>query len=780
MKHTHRMKVRIQVGFVLALLASCGTAPQPPQALPLDLCLLGGGIGDTKDAAIPVLFKRLKEAGAFDSYVDASGTRVPIRGMSISVAGDQSDLDWSAPSELSFLLWKVWDGSGNVSLLPYMAIDTTFVKKELVAITLKGARIARLTPKYEWAIDPEFYMTPPGVIQDLYVTDFASVTSYSESAVRVGATGQYESVGVGLKSASASGALFNRQYKNSILGTWRTGLPSQVLQSVTRQCDFSQGANCNLDIPGGAAVQFHILDCDMGAQTVDFRVGSRRFDKVRVGAFRLLNDFVSVRLVSLDDPAKPGGTRQLTIQLSAVDRDAASKISVTVKIKPPEVEEGGATKPPLPNVQGPGISVTGDRIIVGNNNVQYNVSDDGFPYSRSTENSLLDSPVPRKPRVLFLSPKEHYGALHLEGLERALAGSGIEIVLACRSSHHDLLPGRYDPQKLAELQECVRRELNCGDVIAVVGPCLVEETRPLVDAVVNVNPLIPIVLESPIRRVDLGSSKVDAFGPIKPGYPVYRISSGIDERGPQLGRLLDAMMTSGINVVLAQEDSSYGESLADAIREHSPSVYGKVAKWVLKQHEPVTLPASVAEAEAILFLGIGSQFSRLVAASSDQVILGLMNSWVFPSIMKDDPNALSRLVDMEDVDSVDSSIMSVARSNFVGLGYEANAIFRDQMFSYDAGICVAEAWKEAQALVGRSTRPTYRDVLVTMIKVIERSDGFGGASGRITFPRGGGQNPALREGFAFVAPCARDGRIELRSLTSDLVVKELTARLKNK
>lgn len=319
---------------VLHLCPGCGTTPKPPTSLPLELVLLGGGVGDTTNLSPEQVFENIK-GSEFSFYVNEEGTRVPVDGLGVTVVGYSGDPEW-APADVDFLLLRKVSADGSISLLPIASIEASTEESDLVRVSMKGARMARVSARLQWDVDPQFYATPPGVLQDVYVVSSATVTTITTSTVKGGLKVNVDDVAAQANIEESTAAAFHRAYSNAILGRWQTKLPEEILGTTPiATIDLVKGAAHTFQLPGNRPVQFRITSVDAAQELVSFRFGDTEHTDVPIGQFRALNDWAGVRLVSLIPPPEQGKAPRMTLVVHTIDRAKASGASVTVRFVAP-------------------------------------------------------------------------------------------------------------------------------------------------------------------------------------------------------------------------------------------------------------------------------------------------------------------------------------------------------------------------------------------------------------------------------------------------------------
>jgi hypothetical protein len=301
-----------------------------------------------------------------------------------------------------------------------------------------------------------------------------------------------------------------------------------------------------------------------------------------------------------------------------------------------------------------------------------------------------------------------------------------------------------------------------------------------VDCVHSYNSHIPIIIESPLTRSTLGNQSGKGFGPLVQGRPVYRISSGIDERVQHITELTKAILARGYTAILLLEDTPYSVQIKDEVLvalEHESAETKKLTVYRIPKKDPVEKAAQAFQADFVFYLGTGARYHELANAhlAGDQrvVFAGLMNAWAFPGIH---PSAFPKLVDLEDFTAHQLGVPeSTEQHRFKCKFGDITPQVRDQAFSYDAGICVRNAWRDALA----NRQPgdyDYNSCLRLMQSALERSDGHDGITGYIHFPSGGGQNTGLSRHYVLHASNPAGDKIIWSPIMLEDILKKMKPR----
>lgn len=404
-----------------------------------------------------------------------------------------------------------------------------------------------------------------------------------------------------------------------------------------------------------------------------------------------------------------------------------------------------------------------------------------FSVADAFEDEDMDqTPWPENPKVLFMTPGDTgYGKLHEHGLRKALENSLVSIV-TCYSEFKNVGDDGYDHNDLKRIKGELDSLLEKNDIIAVVGPCLVAITRDVVEYILSINPDVPIILESPITRAELGHPDGKPFGQLKPPHPVYRISSGIDERIPHLGNLIHYFVKNNAKLSIILEDTPYGESL----KKGALAFLARIPEFQLQQVPVVPFGRSdnldlikpMFENDVVFYFGTGARYAEIAKAhvkpENNILFVGLMNAWVFNDITRNE-SMLKRLIDLEDIEELGPSKQRTAPQVLFENAFKSvvSPNVRDQAFSYDAGLCVNYAWEYATQ--NKPTDGGYRNCLTRIRKYLERPEGHECVTGIIIFPEGGGQNRNLERNFVLNrAVPDNDTKMTWVTVTADEIIKE--------
>jgi hypothetical protein len=295
----------------------------------MDIMLLGGGVGDMTKTSPRQLFDQLDDT-EFSFYVTDGGTRVPLRGLGITLTGFSGDVAWSTET-VTFLAYSRASASGGIELLAVGGASASSEAESLLLITLENALVGRISAKYAWQVDPQYDVPPPGVVQDVYVVSNGATTTFSASKVEASAGGALKKISLSANAMAEHQAVFSREFENAILGRWQSELPERIIRRGEPVIiDFADGASHVFRPDGGAPAQLVLTQVDARNRVVDLEFGGTKAEAVPVGSFTHLNKWMAIQLVGILPPSAPGNASQLEVMLHSIDRKLAPTLGVDV------------------------------------------------------------------------------------------------------------------------------------------------------------------------------------------------------------------------------------------------------------------------------------------------------------------------------------------------------------------------------------------------------------------------------------------------------------------
>lgn len=307
--------------------------PTPPQisaelAVPLTIEPFGDGFSLNATQDVDAAIKVIRDSNYFTYFTDKEGNKIPIVDQyKLRILDFSKSPDW-AEMDMNVTFRKVTTQSGEVKLVPFGDGKADAASQQLVSLKIRG-KMLRITPKYAWDIDPNFFRTPPGVLQDIYLATDAKVEASSMRTVHANAVGKYESVGAYGKIESETAAALSRSYKNAILGTWETSIPEGLVKKA-EVCEIPYATGQQIDVrEGGDSFPFRILDA--GENSVTFTFADQEYRDVPVNGYRLYGEYAALCLKGFSE----GPTRRLRVQFCTLDGKKLAKLGVVAKFRNP-------------------------------------------------------------------------------------------------------------------------------------------------------------------------------------------------------------------------------------------------------------------------------------------------------------------------------------------------------------------------------------------------------------------------------------------------------------
>lgn len=324
---------------------------------------------------------------------------------------------------------------------------------------------------------------------------------------------------------------------------------------------------------------------------------------------------------------------------------------------------------------------------------------EAFDWFEAREEAAL--PMPGAPRIVMVSPTEpagHFAVLHVQGLEMALQKSklGTQVVLGGHAQED------FKSGNLETILTDLRKQLETNEVIAVIAPSITEATYDVVRTVQESGLQVPVFLESAIPWTELQR--------FQEGPPLFRLSSGIGERGETLAAITKQLDGAGLQPWLFYErvngDKSYGVRLKDSIltSEHARALPpSRVVPYDSTNLDAALAQVPLGDPNAVVFvLGVATDFERIVTraypASGDAEarIIGVMNAHEFPSLFESMELKEHLVFDLCDVeisstDGRGDRVREFYDHYTTGYG-KPGPTHRDQAFSFDAGLILDRAF----------------------------------------------------------------------------------------
>jgi len=358
---------------------------------------------------------------------------------------------------------------------------------------------------------------------------------------------------------------------------------------------------------------------------------------------------------------------------------------------------------------------------------------------------LASRPAPELPRVVIIQPSTEFGTLHLQAVRYALepVAPGAAHIQDCDAPLAELKVGRADVC-IEKLKSWLKNE----DVVAVVAPAVTEATRAVIKAVDESGLRIPVMVTSAAPRSELfWSGRV---------VPVYRISSGVDERADELDHLARKFIEAGKNVLLLVEHSintstrNYGAQLEGFIRGRDEQFWAsKLQSGALArlEYQPGNMAASCEKVRGfatsypiMFFLGIGGDFRVLVSQCARDIsprpkFLGFMNAYALEEERLSGAKVLDSVFEITDLDLARPGSLSAtpeSANRFVQRFGNVGPAVRDQAFSYDLGLVLAGALTAIRDARRNNPKLSYKGALEIMDSSIGKTNLIG-VTGRLRF-----------------------------------------------
>ncbi|HET9283088.1 MAG TPA: hypothetical protein VFR24_14100 [Candidatus Angelobacter sp.] len=353
----------------------------------------------------------------------------------------------------------------------------------------------------------------------------------------------------------------------------------------------------------------------------------------------------------------------------------------------------------------------------------------------------LPKPAPAIPKIAIIQGEGGFGELHRQAVKYALQQvvPTEALSLDCAQSLADIKAGKSD-----KCMDQLRQWLDNQDVVAAVGPSATEATRSTIDTINHSGYKIPVFATSAAPRSELQWPGM--------GIPVFRISTGIDERADELAKLTHYLVDHKVHVLFLVEHNwqtnvaTYGERLESAIRLLDNQYWadhlndGTVSRLEYQtgqiDQKCDSLNNEVQKKQVIFLLGIGSDFRTVIdrcygSKASQAKLMGFMNAYTIASISHESLTNIFEITDL-DINSIASSAKPDALNHFEAKFGPLSPAVRDQAFSYDVGTILSKALEELHNAVSANPALKYSDALAIMTNAIQKTD-FDGITGHIRF-----------------------------------------------
>jgi len=373
---------------------------------------------------------------------------------------------------------------------------------------------------------------------------------------------------------------------------------------------------------------------------------------------------------------------------------------------------------------------------------------------------------PENAIVLSVQPKNEWGELRADGLRRGLlAAPNVGIIRL----NADM--AKMKTRDIEHVLQDLKQELSNHNVLAVVGPSVSECTVDILEAVESSGLAIPVIIESSVPLAFLGHGRA---------VPVFRLSSGIDERAREVASMTLELLDSGTPVAYlverADRAQSYGELLhqftCQCLGAAAPRVpvhfYDQSAARTLSERKPI---ADLLRSESVVFfMGLGNDFADFLDSSLRSnapdvraKVVGIMCAYRIGSSLRKGDYLTENVYELTDMSPMPAASPSDPGDRFKN-AYPSDAFdpsLRDQAFSFDAG--QALAWSIAAATA--SGGMDYEGALDALAAHLSEH-AFNGVSGMVALDKmtsGVHQNLSTPLRLARIG---RDGKWEVASLSA--------------
>lgn len=359
---------------------------------------------------------------------------------------------------------------------------------------------------------------------------------------------------------------------------------------------------------------------------------------------------------------------------------------------------------------------------------------------------------PVTPVVLSIYPSDAFGPALRQGLDAgARAHAGLfELRHLGYLSATQLKQGEISGL-LAEVSAAIKQ----GNVIAVVGPGVSEATSPLLQAVADSGVKVPVIVNSAISR------RLVNWDTMRADVPLFRLSSGIDRRAQEFVRFMQAALGRRKTLHLLVEHNpngtpSFGELFRDEITRADPLWERHLADGniVLHDYDNSNVAGAFASIRNVIDDSSAIVMNLGLGSSQQQFLQNLFRGtrmparfggWMTAYAVADDiPKAgpeLDHLFDITDLPlrpyhdaTKPDAYLRFEKS--VGTVTPAN---RDQVYAFDAILCLAQALTTAKSQLGLSEGQNIAVTAELRQRLVEalQQGSFDGVSGPISFNANG-------------------------------------------
>ncbi len=335
-------------------------------------------------------------------------------------------------------------------------------------------------------------------------------------------------------------------------------------------------------------------------------------------------------------------------------------------------------------------------------------------WSYSAGNFFNSATWPTQPVVLYIYPNSEFGLLRKNGFER-----GVKIFDNQHVFHTEYLDSPLDKLKSGDvsgIKEKLTNKLKTNTVVAVVAPSITEATGPVIALVRQINPRVPIFIESSIDPIDVGWN---ADGHL------FRLSSGVDTRGKEIGHVIASLVSSSRPVAIIAEEGhdSYGgrmlqyassvSPLIDSVpklRYTSGSLDARLKTLIQNNTSFDQIPdeavKKLQDSKAVVFfLGLGSDIEPLLRLAfteksplqAQAKLVGVMNAYKLAELYapmnpdKIKSNLVFEITDFDFIFPFNPPQEAILFGQVFSNSKPLTPVLRDQAYSYDEATLLSDA-----------------------------------------------------------------------------------------
>ena len=321
----------------------------------------------------------------------------------------------------------------------------------------------------------------------------------------------------------------------------------------------------------------------------------------------------------------------------------------------------------------------------------------------------------KKPTIIYIYPDAEFGVLRKKGFER-----GIHNAENQNKVHTKYIPVPFDELKkgkISSIETILTNQIQKKTVAAIVSPSITEATEPIVNLVRSLDKNIPILIESSIDSDEINWEE---------DKHLFRLSSGVDARGREIGYVIETLVQKGrsVSIIAEKEPTSYGGKM---LRYASSPIVSQVPEFrytpnsiksdldvVISQHDKFedlnndAIKKLQDPENVVFFLGLGSDFAEFVkrfyqnesSLKAKAKLIGVMVSYKLIGFYEENPDNVdaSLIFEITDFDFIlpfkPTEELVGFKSQFSPKKAVSPAI-RDQAYSFDGADLLGKAIAEA-------------------------------------------------------------------------------------